>query len=118
MVALSVLLLALAASPSVKAEQMSLVQCEQDESKPTSREQVERPCLSRYGRVVERKDGSLRLKLENGRVKTLTDISSGCEPPDFDFGKCIHYQFVGYRPAEHLFMVLVGYYEGSLVKLI
>jgi hypothetical protein len=79
-------------------------------------DQAERWCLAQLRGIAERSGPALRLKLENGAWKTLTDVTSGCERQDYS--RCYFHHLVAYRMAEHTFVVDVHYDEGGTVLLI
>jgi hypothetical protein len=68
-------------------------------------------CLRELGKTVSRKGGVLTVRLENGTSKTYRD-----DPSDGD--SYTRYWLVGYHPEVRVYLIGIGYYEGSGLELL
>jgi hypothetical protein len=73
--------------------------------------QVERHCLAQVGGLAVRAGDELRLKLENGTIRTFTDEHQACEQQNS--AKCLLYRLAAYYPQQKLFVIEQLAYESS-----
>ena len=79
--------------------------------------ETETKALAIAGNRVVRNGKQLRLRLDGNRSLTITSCDE--EKPDCDgFSRWRSYRFVTYWPAQHYYVVEVGFYEGAGAYLI
>lgn len=75
---------------------------------------VEAKCLAKLRGIASRSGRSLNLKLENGTTKQFRSTDA-CETVGEN---CRHFFLLDYRPAQHLFVLKVQYYESRASILV
>lgn len=70
---------------------------------------VEAKCLAKLRGIASRSGRNLNLKLENGTTKQFRSTDA-CETVG---DSCRYFSLLDYRPAQHLFVLKVLYYEGK-----
>jgi hypothetical protein len=78
----------------------------------------EEDCLVRLKGIAKRRGDTLRLSLENGKMKTFTSNSKACEAKEWAIDECVVFKLVGYEPRHHFFVVQEGYYECAVYNLV
>jgi hypothetical protein len=73
----------------------------------------EAACLAALRKTANRKGRLLTLRLENGAAKTYESAEDTCEGHP-----CARYWLVGYEPTKRLYVIAVGYWEGSGSQLV
>lgn len=107
------------AGSKTTARPASPIDCEQkDWPRSQAEADKEHECLAKLKGLVERTKGKLTLKLENGKSVTFRDEDRSCADPNSDWEACVSYGLIGFRPAERMFIVTKGYYEGHQVLLV
>jgi hypothetical protein len=92
------------------------VRCDRFDTSALAIRVDETACLKRLGDVASRQGDQLRLKLRNGKGRTLAS-PQGCAGSNVEV-KCKLYQLAGFFPTYQMILVHVQLYEGDVWLLI